>query len=130
MRLYRYLIHTCMIERLVLTRGEAGEDIETWQEHNSFSCRLLEGSQSIADTTLGKPVQYDYRLALDPKDVGHAGSGTSILLTDRVKYVTLETGNVLSGPFDVEEIVTKRRKKSELVMVSLRKVTKIDLIIT
>lgn len=123
MRLHRYLIHNCMIERLTVTRGSAGEDVDTWSDWSSFRCRLLEESQSVADNTLGQPVQYDYRLALDPADVGDLASGTQIVLTDRVKYVTLETDQTLTGPFRIVELITKRRKKAELTIASLERVT-------
>jgi len=123
MRLHRWLIHSCLVQRVTIERGEAGEDVETWSDWSSFRCRLIEAGQTAADSALGRPVEYDYLLALDPKDVGDLGSGTEIVLTDRVKYVTLETDHVLDGPFRIAELTTSRRKRAELVIAGLERVS-------
>ncbi len=114
MRLDRYLIHHCTLERESKTKGISGEDIFTWVELPTLPCRFHSFDQSVASPSLGQVVEYDAKIILAPT--------TDILLTDRVKSVILENDVAIAGRWLIEEIVTKRLvRASESTTLMLRK---------
>lgn len=113
MRLQRYLIHVCTLEREVKTKGDHGADIKTWTEQPPLNCRFFAFDQSVADPSRGQMLQYDAKIMLRPNN--------DVSLTDRVKSIVLEDGTILSGSWLVERIVHKRLLRNLATVLLLRK---------
>lgn len=114
MRLDRYLIHHCTIERESKTKSDSGADVFTWIDHNTYPCRFFTFDQSVADPALGDVTQYDAKIILSPNN--------DIFLTDRVKSVILEDGVAIAGKWLIDRVVNKRRLRNQATVLLLRKV--------
>lgn len=114
MRLDRYLIHYCTLEREAKTKADSGADVDVWVDGDTYPCRFYTFDQSIADPAQGEVVQYDAKIMLAPN--------RDVFLTDRVKSVILEDGSPIAGKWLIERVVNKRRMRNQATVLLLRKV--------
>jgi hypothetical protein len=115
MALSEYLVHECVTERATETRGNAGEVVQTWADHLSGQeCRLIVKSERIASPA-GLLMATTYKLLLP--------AGTDVLVSDRVRTITLDDGSTV-GPFTVEQRLPRMGRSAVSHMaVMLEKVT-------
>lgn len=111
-----WLIHTCVIEDNAGTAFSAiGELVDDWQPESTVSCRYVidrerrgseaESAQFVTVTKLLLPAT------------------ATVDNTKRVTNVTLEDSTVLSGPFNIEQVLPRRAKSLRHITLILEEVS-------
>ncbi len=97
-----------------MTRGEAGEEVETWADHlQMVRCRLVAKSERMAAPDKGFLVATTYTLLLP--------AGLDVTTADRVSEVVIEDMAV-RGPFTIEAMLPRRGKVERFLSLSLEEV--------
>lgn len=109
-----HLIHTCTIQRSTRTRGDNGEEIDTFGAHLSgVKCRLMATNQHAAAAALGLLVASDKTLVVP--------AGTDVTFRDRIGLVTFEDGTT-SGPYNIISVLPRRGAVERFLALSVQKV--------
>lgn len=100
------MIHSCTIQRSTPSQNDLGEPIDDWHDvAYGVNCRYVVREEKFADERQGLQMMTVTRLLLP--------AGTDVTAADRIKNIVIEDGQILPGPYGIEEALPRRGPKGK-----------------